>query len=1125
MRYRTRPLLWGALLTGWLCGTMPLAAQRRVASTTEAEPEVRVTVHLRDVRLQDALTSISKAGRVDVSFSATTIPADRRVSVSVDDVPVSDAIRQALMGTDIKITRVGGKFVLYREEASQQGDIVIRGRVVEAKTQRPVRTATISVDGVAKAVTRDDGTFQITKVSPGPHVISVRLLGFASVKRPVTVDGSAAVTLVAIALDAAPTTLTEVVTTGAGDRQRVEVGNSIATINADSVVATTPIRNISDLLAGRVSGLDVLTSSGTVGSGSKIRIRGLSSIVSGSDPIVIVDGVRYNAAYTNPVSGSVTGSNSTIPPSLNQAGSGASVPATSRLDDIDPNSIESVDVLKGPAASALYGSDAANGVIVIKTKHGKAGPTRWNVNGDLGTSRIDATFADNYFGWGKLVDGNLPSPSSCTLAYVGSLYCSQDSLSHFNPLNYGPTSPFRTGNSQRLNGQVSGGSDRVQYFVNSTYDNELGDLRFPPALRTLTDKLLNGNPIPSYANQPNLLNSVSIASSLTTQFTKGDIALNTNGMRQYHRDVPEGQSGFIAAAEQSPGYLDTLTYGWGSTTPANTFLTRNDEVNNHGWGSLSGNWRPTSQLTLHATGGIDLSSNDAQTLLTQNDILPGFSSNSSQRSRAQTTNFVKTADGNVTWTLPVNDRVRLVSTGGAQYTGTTTSSFNVTAYNLPLGSSTISGAGTINSSEYQGQAVTAGAYLQEVFSLNQRLFLTGAIRSDASSAFGSSSPVAYPKWNASWLISQEPFFPTIPGVSSLRLRAGFGHAGTQPSYDARFKTYQYIQGVADGSVLNTIGINTVGNPDLQPEKSVETEGGFDLSLGNDRVTLGMTLESKMTQNALVNRSLPPSLGVATSEWQNIGKVANHSFEIDASAHPIDLRAFDWTTTFTYSHQTNKLVTLNSTTPPPTGTAGGNLTYYLPGYPLDAVWARALLGYNDTNGDGIVEANELRATDSLAYAGRSSPPNTLGWQNSVALWSGRLTVSGNFTYEDGATQTNTLLQQQCAAGLCRGAVDPHASLSDQILAQSTSLTQWGFLEQVSVFRFNEMTISLTMPPSLARALHAQNASVAILGRNLKVWSHYRGVDPDVNSTPNGNAVVDAGNVPQPREWYLRVRLGF
>jgi TonB-dependent SusC/RagA subfamily outer membrane receptor len=888
---------------------------------------------------------------------------------------------------------------------------------------------------------------------------------------------------------------------------------------------------VSDLLDGRVSGADVQRTSGTAGAGSRIRIRGQASLLANEDPIVIVDGMRYNAIYSS----SVSGPNQPVAALNGAATGGGGVPASSRLDDIDPNSIESIDVLKGPAASALYGSDAANGVIVIKTKRGRAGPTHWSMSGDASRSTFAGTYADNYFGWGVDPYG-FPVNFSCTLFIQTLGRCTLDSVSHFNPLNHRDTSPFVPGYSQRLNGQVSGGSDKVQYFVGMSYNNVDGDLTFPSALRASAIARMQAAGLPDFAEDPNLLNSISVSSNLSTQLSHGDIALSTNGIRQYHRDVPQGLSGFLAAGMQAPGYRDTLTNGWGTGSATTDFLTRNDEQLSHGFGSLSGNWRPLGQLALHASGGIDLSYNDQQSLLMQNYVL-GTNTSGSNTSRNQITIFGKTLDASGTWNVPLSSRVQLSTTLGGQYRATSTSATNASGSGLPLGSTTYNDAMSTSLNEYDASDATAGWYLQATTSFNQRLFVTVATRGDASSSFGSAAkPVNYPKFNASWLVSQEPFFPAIPGVSSLRLRAGYGRAGSQPPFSARFATYSFLSGVSNGAIGDILGINTIGNPNLLPEKSVETEGGFDIGFGDDRVTVGMSLSHKTTENALVNRTLPASFGSviaqgsfgnALQQMQNIGKIFNSSFEIDATAHPIDQRMVNWTTSLSFSSQANRLVTLNTQISPIYGGTilASVVTRYVPGYPIDGLWTRQLLGYDDANHNGIIESTELRLSDSLVYVGRGAPSKILGWQNSVALWDGRLTVGGNFTYENNATQTNGLMQSQCARGACIGAVDTSASLQQQILAAASSVSAWPYLETVSVFRFNEMSVSLALPTATARALHAQNASVALQGRNLKVWSHYRGVDPDVNSNPTGDQITDAGALPQPRTWSIHVSLGF
>jgi TonB-linked SusC/RagA family outer membrane protein len=1126
---------------------LPVVAQQTIASDEHALSRAAknardllntpVTVTFDDVSLKRAVTLIASAAHLRIQYQGTLLDAVTRPrSLHAERLPVGEAFGQMLAGTGMQAVAVAPDIIIIQPGTPATTEGIVVGIVTDAKTKQPLAGVTVMLDGATRGVVTDQhGYFRLSGVADGTHQVVLRRLGYRKQIVQVTLtDGSSPSLTVALEPNLT-VRLTDVVTTGAGEQRRLEVGNSITTLNVDSIVKNTPIRNVSDLLEGRVSGADVQRTSGTVGAGSRLRIRGQASLLANEDPIVIVDGVRYNAIYSSAVSGPNSTVASLSGAALNgNSGSYFAVPATSRLDDIDPASIESIDVLKGPAASALYGSDAANGVIVVKTKRGHAGPTRWTLTGDLGRSTFNATYADSYYGWGTDPFG-FPLDYSCSLSMQTAGQCTQDSISHFNPLNHRDTSPFTAGYSQRLNGQVSGGSDKVQYFVSSSYDNENGDLKFPSALRARTIDELHGAPLPGFADNPNVLNSVSIASNLTTQLSHGDLALSTNGLRQYHRDVPQGANGFLSMALYAPGYRDSVTNGWGRGDATTDFLTRNDESLSHGWGALAGNWRPASQLVMHATGGIDFSYNDQQSLLMQNYITPD-ENNESGASRNQVTTFVKTVDGNGTWTYPVNTHIQLVSTLGGQYRASSTSTIFGGGSQIPVGSTTYNGASSFQTFEYAGDDATAGWYFQEVVSLNQRLFVTGAVRADASSAFGSTAtPVAYPKFNASWLVSQEPFFPALPGVSSLRLRAGFGHAGTQPPFSARFATYSALYGVANGSVDNILGVRTIGNPDLLPEKSVESEGGFDLGFGDDRVTIGLTLSHKTTQNALVNRTLPPSFGAVITQsdlgsplqiMQNIGKIFNSSFEMDATAHPIDLPALNWTTSLSLTSQTNRLVTLNTDVAPILGRSSLDAeTRYVPGYPIDGLWARQLVGYDDANHDGVIDASEIRLSDSAVYVGRGQPSKILGWQNSVAFWSGRVTVGANFTYENDATQENDLLRGQCQGSTCIGAVDATSSVTEQLLAAAAATSAWPYLERVSVFRFNELSVALTAPSSLARAVRAQNATISLLGRNLKLWSHYRGVDPDVNANPVGDQVVDGGSLPQPRQWSLRISLGF
>jgi TonB-linked SusC/RagA family outer membrane protein len=964
-------------------------------------------------------------------------------------------------------------------------------------------------------------------VSVGTRKVIVRAFGYLQAMRIVRVEDNGAITLT-VALRPAATMLSEIVTTGAGDRARVKVGNWVTTIDADSIMKTAPIRNLSDLLDGRAPGMNVQMASGTVGAGSKIRIRGLSSLLTNEDPIIIVDGVRVGGAFSRTGFGSsapVVGTSYNEMPGSNQAAtSSVSVPATSRLNDIDPTTIESIDVLRGPAASTLYGSDAANGVIVIKTKRGRPGPTRWSFTWERGLSSMDARFPEAYNGWG-MGYGDVPY-NNCTLVKAVGHVCTRDSVTHFNPLNDDATSPFTGGRSGRLSAQVSGGTGQLQYFLGATADDEVGMLHLPSSIAALTAQQLNGVPVPSWAKRPNTMRQLGATNTLTSQVgATADLSLATRASHIYQTNAPEGTDGIVGRAVSSLGYQDTVTGGWGPSSPIANFLTRYSNEVNRVSTAITAHWQPFTHLSGTGSGGIDYSNRDDQGLLRANLVIPNVLYNS-LRNRSLGTMTVRNGNFGAVLDVPIRDNVRLRGSVGGQYSNALTSTVTTNASGLASGTDSYNSASFLYSYEFRSEWTTAGWYTEGTLELNQRLFLTAALRRDASSAFGQGAkPVSYPKISASWLVSQEPFFPRISGIESFRLRSAFGQAGSQPDVSARFLTYT-TPGLAV-STSPTYVVNTIGNPDLLPERSQELEGGFDLALRDDRVVIEATFYNKITRDALVTRTLPSSIGIAT-QVQNIGKVQNRGTELTATLRPLTAAILDWRLTIGYAHNDNVVRRL--------GTAAqvvGLNGRIVEGYPVDGVWARAIVGVQDANGNGVIEPSELRLTDSAVYAGAGVPRNTFTWHNTIALFSGRMSLASAVSYRGGMTQVNGLLYQQCRVARCRGAVDPTASLALQTLAAAalggSSTTVWPFLESTSVVRFDELSLTLTVPRRLAHHLRAQSATLSLLGRNLGVWTKYRGADPAVNSlyndTASGDQFGDYGGVPQPRQWGFRVNLGY
>jgi TonB-linked SusC/RagA family outer membrane protein len=1136
-----------------------LAAQDHVATQPAAQGlDTMVNAEFDHVTVEDALRQIATAAQLDLSYSARSLEHTKPVTIHLGSVTARVAIHAVLDGTGLVLVvhPNGQLFVVTSTDAQRAETGTIMGRVTDAETKRALVRASVSVEGTKySTVTDANGGYLLSDIPSGKYRLRARLLGHGSSDRSVTVHGNDTV-IVSFSLSSIPSHLQEVVTTGAGDRKRVEVGNAVATLNADSIVSAMPIRNVSDLLSGRVAGVDVQTLSGTVGSGSRIRIRGDGSLNTSRDPILIVDGVRADAQFTHAplalsVAGQLAGINGergVLTASGNTTNTSASTPAPSRLDDIDPESIESIDVLRGPAAATLYGSDAADGVIVIKTKRGQAGVTRWNFSGEQGISNMDATYPSAWYGWGHTPAG-IPFASTtstasgtCTLLGVLAHACVTDSVTHFNPLNESATSPFETGHDGRIHGEVSGGASTLQYYLGASAEQQTGVLTLPEALVGVTSRLINGNPIPSWATHPNTMTSLDVTSNMNGQIGRSaSFGVNARLVHSYQLNAGEGGGyvaggvgTFINSAANSLGYRDSTTEGYGTLAPALSFLGRSSDEIDRGLVSANGQWRPFTHLSGNASAGVDYTQRDDQSLLMAEDapVVSGLTTGGGTRARNLSKTQDRTLNLGLVYDAPLGTHVDARSTLGAQYLGTNVSVVTYNATGLPVGTSTVnSSTGTqVTTREFMTPGATAGWSFDQTLSLNQRLFFTAAVRTDVTSAAGkqSSNPV-YPKFNASWLVSQEPIFPHIPGLTSLRLRAAYGQAGQVPDYTSRYLTYtSAVPAYYNGANSPAFTVASLGNGALEPERYSETEGGLDLSLLDDRFTLELTGYNKVTRNALVPITMSPDVGYSY-QMTNIGKMRNKGIELTATIHPIETPLFDWSSTFNYAHNSNVVVKLGRA--PQTN---GQYYRYVQGYAVDGIWARAITSYADVNGDGILEPSEMQLTDSAVYAGRSSPGVTTGWHNSIALFSGRVHIGGSLSYEGSMTQVNGLLMTQCQDSRCQGAVDPSASLAAQAMALAASnsfplRTAWPFIENTSVLRFDEFSVGVTAPNAMARMLRARTATIALEGRNLAFWTHYRGADPMVN-TPGGSGgaddpFVDFGGVPQTRSWALRINLGF
>ena len=507
---------------------------------------------------------------------------------------------------------------------------VITGQVTDAATHAPIGDVQIRVVGTSQgAITHTDGTYRVLVANPGVTVLQALRLGFEAKANQVTVPDSGTVT-VDFALTAAATTLDQVVVQATGQTERTrETGNAVQLINLDSVPKAA-VADFSDVLSARAPGVMVTQQSGTTGGTSRIRIRGNNSVSLTNGPLVVIDGVRAD--------------NDQSSSQLDVGGQ-----ATSRLDDIDPNEIADFTVLRGPAASALYGTAGANGVIQITTKHGTPGKPVWRAYEEAGTVRNYTTYPANYAHIG-LFDPTLPDTggnrtTNCTLLLAAQAGCTPfaDSLVSFNPLE--TLSPNTNGWRNNYGLQVSGGTDAIGYFVSGDHRDEHGVYANNYANRTNARANLRATLSPV----------VDLAGNIG--YLQSGVGLPQNDNASY--GVLSG--GLLGSAFDDPvghGYLANLT----PDSLAHVLSTQNL---NRFTASATGTWRPLPWLSVVGVTGLDYE----QTIERQIQpfgIIPIFPTGYVQTDpisfRQYTTNLTATAQ------YPISRSVTGTTSVGTQYT-------------------------------------------------------------------------------------------------------------------------------------------------------------------------------------------------------------------------------------------------------------------------------------------------------------------------------------------------------------------------------------------------------------------------------------------------------------------------
>jgi len=1037
-----------------------------------------------------------------------------------------------------------GRWMLYAA-ASASLALVGQARVVEAQgtitgrvTQeggQPVSDARVLAIGTSlTTTTNDSGKFTIKNAPVGTTQLQVLRVGFQSQRGSVSVTSGQTANLDFV-LKIAVAQLDEIVTTATGQQRRVELGNALATLgDVTTRVEQGQIRDMGQMLVAKAPGVVVLPSNMT-GGAPTVRIRGLSSISLTNAPIWIVDGIRFDAGTS----------------SLNAQTS------FSMLNSLNPDEIEDIEIVKGPSAATLYGTNASNGVVVVTTRKGRAGAAKWTFIGERGVVQDRNDYQTMYANWGHRPTG-ATTPVRCKLPTMVTSKnpggdCISDSLTHYNYMLDPDRTFVHLGHGSLFGGNVSGGNDAVRFFASGDVDNETGPIQMQDFERARFDSLHipvrdewyhpSAQQRSSFRGNLSATLSPKFDLSISSGFSKLDnrippesdliIALYYVGMQNYgYKGCPGGVSpcGLDKDPFQADGtpLNDALQWAPGDIMQ----VTQNSGVQRF-TGSSTANWHPVSWLQNEGTVGVDLAAVNFFQLCRRNECPPQTATARDGRvtdSQGKNRNFSAKISSNATYNF--RPWMNLKTSVGADYVNLENDQLSTNGTTLPPGASTVVAATTRNvTTQIQPTAVkTLGLYVQEQASLHDRLFLTAAIRTDQNSAFGTNfQQVYYPKVSLSWILSDESFFPHPTWLNQFRLRSAYGASGVQPGATTAFVLFTpatvALTGRNGTAEVDQGGLTASqpGNADLKPERSSEFEGGFDSQLFSNKIHLEYTFWNKKTSDALITIGLAPSSAASQlNPLLNVGSTQGWGHELQANAQIIDRRNFGWDVLVSGSHFSNKIVSLGNVSTQcllPTGVnvkcqfvSGGSTSgqvRQIEGHPINEQWYRPFT-YKDDNGDGVLQVSEVHVDSNLVSFGYRVPRDIFSVQNGFDLFGRRLRINMMFDYKGGSSILDGANNFQCNTNpfACRDTQDPTAPLDRQAAAiaktYGTTLngtsykTSAGYFVNNQFWKFREFSAVLQLPHAINSRLRTATGSSLVFGaRNLHTWSSWTGIDPEAN----------------------------
>lgn len=980
------------------------------------------------------------------------------------------------------------------------------GTVIDGTTKEPIEGVTIQLEAVTHRVKTDrHGKFQFVTGQKLPFTLILTFVGYQ--KKRVVVNTSPAV------IELSPTSedLEEVVVVGYGTQKRRDLTGAVASLPEN--LLKQPVSSLDQTLKGGISGVQVTQTSGQPGGGVSIRIRGGASVQGGNEPLYVIDGFPvYNQAESTGV------------------GSGAPM---NPLASINPADIEGIEVLKDAAATAIYGSRGANGVILVTTKKGKAGHLQLNYDGSIGAQsvlkKIDVLNAHDFAVLRNeaLYDAN-PGLGQ-------NQYRKQTELDQLGEGTNWQKEAFRTGKLQNHQLSLSGGAEKVQYFLGANYFDQEGVIINTDFRRLGFRSNINANPF----------DRLQVGANLSINKTNAQIA--PSGIVNALLIMPP------TATIYEPNGDYTLRNPFENIF-ANPIATLKETKNTSNalrvLGTSFAQYRILKGLQAKVLLGIDLNNRNDKFYLPSYIYEGAGSKGEASLGNLNGTSWLN--ENTLTYTGVIGqhnfnallgftqqENKNEVFSAGAQHFVTDDLLFN----NLQSGSIL-----TRPTSDTYNWVLHS--YLARVnYNYANKYYISASVRRDGSSRFGADNKWGnFPSLAFSWRIINEPFFKQVfSGVDDFKIRTSFGTTGNQEigQYQSLSTLYSlnYLFG---NNVITGFASQRVPNKNLGWETTFQYDVGFDLSLFRNRLQFTVDYYYKKTKDLLLNVEIPWTSGYATS-LQNFGSVSNKGLEFGLKSKNLQGN-FSWNTDLNVSFNRNKVLTIGEGV---TSYITGNYIIKV-GEPLGTFYGTvtdgilqlgeenskgALTGnanpkagdrlYKDINGDG-----QFTTANDRTMIGNAQPDFIFGISNTLSYKGFDLSfliqgTVGNDLLNINRQNLEMFTGQQNASidALNRWTTNNPSQLYPRAKLDPAPVFSNQFVESGSFARLKSLQLGYSFPKEWLKNAHITNLNLYLAAQNLFTWTSYRGFDPEVTSGSNVQIGTDAGVYPAAKSVSVGISLTF